>query len=634
MAADQSAEFSLKLNTEGSTSEAAQMASALQQLRDTMASDTKELRAMESAMRNLQKGSSVNVEQFRALKGQIDAKKKSIADAQGAYLKLGGGFDAAGKGAKRLGPGFSYLQEIAKRMPGPLGAILGKLNELQQADGGLAKRVLLKAAFVALTVAILASVAALAKYGVASSDARRSEAIQLEGLTKIRDWYGRTADKASFLQEQIDRVSASSALGRGKIAEYTEQLYKMGLRSGNLQLALQGMATVGATQGEAMAQRFASMAAGASFAGTSVKRLADDVQARLGGLAARKMLALDVQMQKLRENFDFLTSGLNLDKVLAGLNEVTSLFSASTASGRALRVIFTTLFQPLTDGAAGAGLMVKRFFQGMIIGALTLVLGFLKLRKLFNETFGGLKTYLPDIDNTRIAVGLGAVAVTALAVALTALAIKIAVVAAPFLAVAAAIAAALYVGYKFGEWVIGFVELLAGGKWGELGMHIVDGLTLGLLNGTGKFATAMKDMAKKGWESFKGAFGIASPSKLMRGGGLNLSGSAAIGVQDGVPKFKSALSDLADLVPDTLGGGGSEPSSSSGPAPITMAAPLPERSKGASVRGGNTVSGNTIHVHLHTDKPTAREQLEDLGGQFVNWLQNTVDGMGAEPEPA
>jgi len=226
MGNDAQATFAINLegNTEGA---AAAAANALKDLRDRLDADTKALGAMQRAMKNLQAGTVVPIQQAQQLRDAIASKKDAIVAAQAQYIALGGSFNRTSSSGKGLKGQLEAMMQQARGMPGPLGLLVSKFEAFKVAVGGGAIAVGIVgivAALGLLVAATVAAVAALARYGIAQADARRSELLRLEGLTKLRSWWGFAAGNAGELQTMIDRVSASSALGRDKIAGYTEQL--------------------------------------------------------------------------------------------------------------------------------------------------------------------------------------------------------------------------------------------------------------------------------------------------------------------------------------------------------------------------------------------------------------------------
>jgi hypothetical protein len=430
---DQTAEFEIKLkdSASGAANSAAQ---ALSKLEQQISGDTKALGAMQKALRNLQAATTPNVDMVNKLKAKIDLQKQSIAKAQSSFIGLGGTFGQTGEKGKGFAAQLAALSKQAQSMPGPLGGVVGQLSKMLELVGGgkiALGIVAISAALAALVVATAAAVKQLYEYGVAQGDARRSELLRLEGLTKMRFLFQRIPGNAKEMQQAIDKVSASTAISREKVAGYSEQLYRMGLRGPALSKALEGVAIKSSVQGDAAANAFAGWAAGAALTGRSVDKLVDNVKNRLGGIAQKQMQSLTVQTLKQKEAFDSLFGGLDMDAYLSGWKSVKDLLSQATASGRALKFITTTLLQPLIDSSAQATPVIKRFFQGMIIGALQFVIVILTIRNWFKKTFGDV-TLFKGMKEFNFAVIAGKVvlwgligALTVAAVVVTGLSIKL-----------------------------------------------------------------------------------------------------------------------------------------------------------------------------------------------------------------
>lgn len=410
--------YTFELNDEASAS-AKQIADALGQLKATIASDTAALGAMQKALKQLQSASTPNVDAITRLKGAIAAKSEAVANAQAKFVSLGGDFAKTQTKSRGLEARFAALTKQAQAMPGPLGVIVNRFNALKAivGSGALAAGIIaVVAALGALVVVSAASVVALGKYAIAQADARRSELLRLEGLTKLRFWYGAAAGSATQIQGAIDRVAASSAISRDKVAQYATQLYKLGARGPQLERALEGVAIKASVQGEEAASAFAAAAAGAAITGRSVDAMVQRVKDRLGGIAQRQMYSLDVQAVKLREDMSALFADLGIDSFLKALANVRALLSQSTESGRSLKLILETLFQPMANAFETFGPLARRFFQGMIISALQFGIVVLQVALWFKRSFGSETK--SKIDLTTAALNLGRVAFIGFASAL------------------------------------------------------------------------------------------------------------------------------------------------------------------------------------------------------------------------
>jgi hypothetical protein len=608
--ADASATYRVNLE-DGVSGTAESAAGALKDLRTQIDADNKALKQLESAFKQLNSAQVVNIEAAQSLRKQIAAKKQTIGDAQAAYVRLGGTFGRVPSQGKPALTFLQKLQEASKAAPGPLSALISRLGGVGgviRAAGIAVGLLAVAAAVVAVTVATISGVASLASYGIAMADARRNELLRLEGLTKLRFWYKAAAGSASELQSATDRVSAGVAIGRDQVARYTEQLYKAGLRGANLEDALEGVALKASAQGDAAASAFAGLASSVGLAGGSVRALADDVRARLGPIVARQMLSWEVQGKKLKESFAALFGGLNLEPLLRGLRQVTELFSQNTESGKALKHMMEFLFQPVIDGSEGAGLYVRRFFQGMIIAALKVENVLLRLRLWFKETFGG--SLLKDLDLSRAAVYAGAGAFGALAAVLVLVAAGLAALAAPF---------AILVGYfalvaKLNSLIIaGFTALWnmdLPSKAYVFGKDVVLGIVKGVKSGASWLAATMKDLGTNALKSFKATLGIASPSKEFAKLGLTLPQGVASGVEKGKPAAQAAVEGMIK-VPQA---------EAPGAAPAGQA---------PGARGRSSVSVSIGDLHVHTQATEAKGLGEDLRAELTRVLEGLALQLGA-----
>lgn len=532
--ADERATFALDL--EGNLKQNAESdAQAIERLQAELLGGTQALRGMQQALRNLQGGKSVDIATTRKLRDEMAATKAKIANTQQGLLQLGGTAKGLPKPVKEAGSSFSRLADAVQKSGGPLGSFAGRLEEVSKlaASGVIVAGIAaIAAALVALTAATLAAAAATALYGLRQADARRSELLRLEGLTKLR--YGmfgmmggfqRAAESSGQLQANLDAVTATVALSRGEVAKYQEQLYKMGLRGRNLQDALQATATTAAVQGDAAAQAFAGWAAGANATGQSVRKLADDVKARLGGIARAQLLSLSTQLEKFRENIDHLFDGLKIQGILEAIHTVLGVFAKGQAVATALRGMIERTFKAFGAGAPDAGLAVKRFLQGIILGLLKVENVVLRARIWWAETFGVNKR---KTDSWREAVQLGKIAAFGLAAAVLLVGAAFAITLIPIYAFGKALIGA----YKVGKVLVaGFSELV--GQAYDAGKNLIAGVGNGIKAGINYVVRAASEAASSAINAFKSSLQIRSPSVKMRlQVGRPISAGVAAGMHD------------------------------------------------------------------------------------------------------
>jgi hypothetical protein len=573
MAGEKTASFAVKIKDEGSSAANTQ-ADALERLRSKIVGGQKALGEMQAAMRRLQGGSSTNVAAFRDLKAKIDAQKNAIADAQAKYLDLGGSLENLKKKSRGTGDAFSKFRGTASQMPGPLGSITAKLSsmgELLVGGGPIAVGILaIVAAMTALTVAAVAAGAALLQYGIG------------QGLTTMRNYMGIAAGKASVLQEAIDSVSGTVSIGRSQVEGYAAGLYRAGMRGENLRQSLQAVATTAAVQGDAHAHMIAGLAVGYARTGRNVTDLANRIQGRLGGIAAAQMLDLDVQTQKLHESFAQLFSGLRIEGLLSAINSITSLFSQSTASGRALHAMIDALFNPLLNSANGAQPVIKRFFQGMIIGALHLTILFLRVKNSlvsafahspFAKFFHGLDAGSASLQAGAIVVGAFAAAVLLSVGAVVLLVAAAASLAAPF------VAFGLAMKWAFDK-VVAAYTWISSHSWGDLGRLLLRGLVDGLKADAALLLSAVRGIADSAKHALMGALGIHSPSRVFAELGVQVPRGFAQGVESGAGEVGASVGSM-----------------------VSGAYDMPEAPTGGASSTSHTtsVSIGDVHVHAQTN---------------------------------
>jgi len=571
------------------SSPAQDAASSLQQLRDKVIGGEKALRNMEAAQRRLRGGTVQDIATHKRLRDQITAQRASIAAAQQSYIKLGGSLDDLGKKAEGTEGGLARLGTAAEGVGGPIGGIVGKFKSLASlVEGGgviAAGSLAIAAAILAVAAAAITATAALLQYGLAQSDARRSELLHLEGLTTIRRWYGLARGSGQELQAQIDRFADSTTLARGAVAGYAEQLYRMGLRGRNATAALDAVTLAAQVQGQAGAARAASWAAGLARTGGDVTRLAALMRSRLGGIAERQVLSLSNQTAKLHERLARIFGDLRIEGFLRALNSITTLFSQSTAEGQALKAMIEGLFNPIFDAMGSSAPLVRRFFQGMILGAQSFVIAVLQVRAWVHRTFG--KDFTSQIGGATTALDGGKLVVYALVGALGAAAIAAAALAAPFVFAAATGAALFEVFDRINRGAMAAAtRLLTFGKmamdldWAMVGRSMVDGIVRGILAAKSYLVESVRGIADTARSTLVDALGIHSPSRVFAELGAQVPRGFAAGVGNTMPMAGAAVSAMAG---GAVGAGAST----------------------AGGRGDRSITVQELHVHAASGEPAA-----------------------------
>lgn len=594
---DETASFAIDL--EDHMSGAAEAAgAALANLKKEMGASTQKLKEMNAALRQLKSVGAGGSAAAKDLKEKIAAQKAGLASAMKSYHELGGDISELGKRTQPTQSGLQSLLKATKGLPGPLGAFSSRLAGIGGVAGAASLGIgLVVGAMVALLAITARATVSLLRYGIAQSDARRSELLRLEGLTTLRRAYGLTAGSATEMQGAIDRVSEMTTLGRGELERYTSQLHRMRFRGENLSQALEGVALAMQVQGDRGAARFLAQASAINRTGGEVRRLTEDYQARLGPIARRQMLALDMQTRRLHQNLERLFSGLRIESFLTGLQGVLSVFSQTTSSGRALKRIVESLFQPLVDFLGGpVALLARRFFQGMVLGALLVERQILRLRIYLRQTFGDSSPFA-NIDTEMLVFRVGAglvlgfaAAVVTAAAALTALGVAAAAIASPIVTIGALIAGSTAM-------VVTMTHQMsqAAIRWGT---GLVDGLVEGIRSRVSRVREAVSGVATAVRERFTGALQIRSPSRVFAQLGEQIPAGIELGIESGTRDATAAAAQLVEA-PGALGG----------------------------ARAGTTLTIQEVHIHTQSDDP--REHARSFLDQLNELLEGAAITIGA-----
>lgn len=585
--------YSIELRDDTSGA-AGNAANALAQLRERITSGVSELRAMQQAMRNLKGSSNVSKEAIRELTDRIAAQKASLAQAQSAYIRLGGTFE---KVKPKIQPTQASLRDL-------LGSFRS-LGTLAAAGGPVVAGILAVAgAFAALLAAVGAATAAVVAYGIAQANARRDELLQLEGLVRLRSAYGVAAGSASELQAAIDRVSSSSVQGRREILVMAEGLYRAGLRGRALRESLEALSIVEAAQGAAGVARLRGRIIADARAGRSAQRLAD-IQARLGDIARRRALSLDVQARRLRENISGLFDDVNIEGFLGELNELTKLLSTNSVVGRGLKSIIDAIFPPLLSTFRTPRPIAQAFFEGLVIGALLLTVQILRLRNWLRDTFGDNELFA-NLDLVKVALYTGVAAFGAFTVAVVAATAGLAALAAGVAMAAAPVAITVAAFISLGAAIAAGINRLVNTDWAGLGRSIIDGLVNGIRGGIGRVTGAIRDLAGRARQTFERVMAISSPSRVFADLGFQLPAGIERGIEQGTPRVAGAVERMIDIPIEAVGDGGAPRSRISGEVHISVG-----------------------DIHVYSQATNVDELVEDLRDQVASLFEGVARTMGA-----
>ena len=106
--------------------------------------------------------------------------------------------------------------------------------------------------------------------------------------------------------------------------------------------------------------------------------------------------------------------------------------------------------------------------------------------------------------------------------------------------------------------VSSIVDLFEAVDMRALASSMIDGLVAGITAGAARVSRSMGELGATAADAFRSVLGIASPSKVFAGYGLNIAQGTAQGVDAGAPVVGDSIGSLVDVPSGSgsLGGGG------------------------------------------------------------------------------
>lgn len=599
--------------------------SNLEKLRSELDSETYAISQMTRAMRLMQGGTAVNVVQFKALKQQIADAKIRTAGLATQIVAAGGDFRK--KFTPETKAATSGLESLANSLlatSAPVSSATVRATSFAKslgAAGVAGGAVLLAAAMVAVVGAIGLATAAMAKFGLANADAYRSEVLNLEALVKIPSWWGFAAGKASQLLSVTNAMSQAWGVSRQQVGQFTQSLYLAGYRGNMLKNAVEATTVATAAFGgnTELANRYlAAMSWQFGLLGKGADGFAAKVKRDLGDIAIRQSLGFSKQMVMLRQNLGLLWSGVRIEPFLKSLNMVLSLFSETTVSGKLMKSIIGSIFDPIFAGAGGAGLAIKHMIQDSIYWVLRAQGAWIDLQIWVAKTFN----YRGDLGLTIAVWSLKAALVAAtvigasLAAVLLVVVANVAVLTLPFIVLG-------YVIYKSVKAILEFSSRLRaeGKSWSQIGVAMVQGIASGIVSGAGTLWKAIAGLADGAVTKFKEVLGIQSPSRVFRAQASFVPAGMVMGIRAGIPDVHAAISDAAYVPPTsaTMSVGASYAT----PMLTSMAS-----SGGGASTAPQAPSQTTNHFHFTVEAST-NQGLQNIRRILEQILQGANVEVGA-----
>lgn len=581
-AANRAAEATAKLATEAAALDAtraaadgaaqahANMAKTIASIKDQTAATAKAQQDLARA-ENQQAEAAVRAaaEQAKGAKAQADATAKSQQAAKAAEMGSGKANEAA---------------EAFGKLGGPLGAMgakaFGAADAMKKLGGSLGSAgpyaaiaiaiVAIVTGIIALGVAATVATAKIAAWAVSLADGARTQSLLVQGIAK-------SVKGGEELEAQLSAIAAKVPVSNDELMALAKRFSDAGLKGAELSAAIEDAAT------EAAKLKF-----GPDF--------------------EKQLLSIDSQTGRLKQHIGTVFGGLKIDPLLKAMSSLVALFDANTASGRAIKVVFESLFQPLIDGVtAFVPKMEKAFieFEILVLKALIAIKPWGSKILLVAEAFGVL-------------IGVMAVLTVGFAVAVIApLAIAAGLIA-TFVGVAIAMANVLgqigTAAYTLGAAIVGGIgstfawlferfnaltTYLTGFSLVEIGTAMINGLITGITGAAGGILTAMTGAVQGAVDGAKSLLGIASPSKVFAEIGTNTAAGMSQGVDAGASDVQGSMEALVSP-PGTPGGA---PVPATGGAPVAadpIAAPAAASGGGGESKsggGGANFAGATLNFN-------------------------------------
>lgn len=597
------AKFSINLDSNaGEVSD--EMANALEGFRQQIEQGQAKIKEYASALRNL-RGSSEEVKTAKQqLIAKLNAERDAVSRASLSILKAGTTYDRLSAKTKALAANQERLKAQTKSMSsavsaagGPASALKDKVNSLHEILGGAGGAMgavafgaaALAAAILAVAAASVAGIISLAKWIIVAANAARTANL-------FREAASGSASNAYALGTQVAALAEKVPTARAALNDLAISLAKGGIQGQTLVDTLNAVGQASAALGDdagaklrefidrgRLTQRFMvnplelqgtglqfddiakslaknmkvgiGQARQALFEGRvkladGAKAMRDAVEQKFGGINLRRMLDLNVIAEKFKEKLTSLTSGVDIEPFLRGLQKLTTLFDESTFTGTALKTLITLFGNTLSTTFEKSVPYMMAFFKGMVIAGLDVAIAFFRVKNALTSAFGD-SAILKNVDGMSFALKAGKLALYGIGAALLMTAGFVAVAAAPFVALGASIALAMNTAYE----AVSFAyDLIAGIKWSDLGKSIVNGLVAGIKSiPIVKVITELGDQIKTG---FKASLGIHSPSKVFAEFGRQTTEGYAKGVDSGSDNAQGAVTAM--VAPPAARGGAAQ----------------------------------------------------------------------------
>jgi hypothetical protein len=599
MAASATFTLGLQQNVSGPAASAGAAILALDAKMQGMKSRMSELNG---AMKDLKGGGMGDI--AKGMSPEMDKLRQQMAEAQNEFQQLGGKNALAGAKLELPTIDTGEAGGLTTIVTGTMEAKAGFMEMATAAGVWVGPAISAAKQYLAIVGMVAGAMVGLAKsfieFGIKAASSFRDAKIELEGMVLLSRRGGSTADG---MTASIMRFADETGMTVSEVTALNNELYAAGLRGGALEAALEKASTFSAATGKS-ASEFLAL-------GGSVGML-NGKMAAFAELAKRRMLGMDKQVAKFKDNLSKLFSKININPFLEGLKEVLDLFSENTRTGKELAALCEIMFSPLLAVAKPLGTFLKNMFRGALLAAMLLTAGLLMLAVAIKKVippsvlaqfkslgkgwnmvkvaaiagaavFGvalvsvialaaGMALLAIGAGALAVVIGIGlagALALCMIPVALLGLAFVVlaAMVILPIVAVGLVIYAFFRLGEMIGEGISGALDAVSGFAEGAMGFlsmlgpmavsaagSLIDGLINGITSGASAVMGAVGNLASGITSGLKGALGIASPSKVFAGLGANVSEGFAIGIDKNAPMAEESIGSMAGGTVSAAGG--------------------------------------------------------------------------------
>lgn len=481
-------------------------------------------------------------------KGAMNAQRDVVSKQAGIFEKLRGAQQKVGSASKATGADLFSLKDSLAKLGGPAGNGASKVLELGEsmsklgkAGGGaglLAGGLVVAVAVIAIVVvAIAAATAAMLKFGIATANAARSQRLTNEAFLI-------SVEGGKELGNAMKRVAVSTGIASDRQKDIIRSLREAKVSAGDIPTALEAIALSESAIGDSTGTQ--KMIDSLKSGEKTAKALGKEMEKQYGGIVQKKMMSLEATGARLEKNFAIIGGGLNVEGLLGALAKVADSFDENSAAGRALKMLFETIFQPLTDAVASTIPYIQLFFlrfARVIVMAATVVA---PLVKRVAEFFGlspsdaiELTLKAATFAAATLVAGIGLV-IAIVAVLIGSVVAAAAAVAAPVIAVGAAFYG-VYLAAKAAY------EKVTTVGWSGLGKAIVDGIVAGIKAAGAAIVNAVGGLADSAISTAKKKLRIKSPSKVFEEIGQYTGEGFAGGVESSKPMVRASVDDMLAL---------------------------------------------------------------------------------------